>query len=118
MRAVLRHLPLIEPAVPAPADLAPSGGELSAEEIVVAYHERTKHHIHRFAASPGYLHWATQPDPFRRYDGASLVRLPLPDAGRAPPYWRLYVGQHGSRPTLGRLPLALLPLRPLADRVE
>jgi SagB-type dehydrogenase family enzyme len=91
MPAVLRHLPLIEPAVPAPADLAPSDGELSAEEIVVAYHERTKHHLHRFAASPGYLDWATQPDPFRRYDGASLVRLPLPDAGRAPPYWRLYV---------------------------
>src|SRR5260370_37259558 len=91
MPAVLRHLPLIEPAVPAPADLAPSGGELSAEEIVAAYHERTKHHIHRFAASPGYLHCATQPDPFRRYDGASLVRLPSPDAGPAPPYWPVYV---------------------------
>jgi hypothetical protein len=26
-------------------------GELSAEEIVVAYHERTKHHFHRFAAA-------------------------------------------------------------------
>jgi hypothetical protein len=24
---------------------------LSAEEIVVVYHERTKHHYHRFAAS-------------------------------------------------------------------
>ena len=57
----------------------------------MSYHERTKHHLHRFAASTGYLDWATQPDPFRRYDGASLVRLPLPDAGGAPPYWRLYV---------------------------
>src|ERR1017187_1435301 len=37
------------------------------------------------------MDWATQPDPFRRYDGASLVRLPLPDAGGAPPYWRLYL---------------------------
>jgi hypothetical protein len=59
-----------------------SGGELSAEEIVVAYHERTKHHLHPFAAGPGYLEWATQPDPFRRYRGADLVRLPLPKPGR------------------------------------
>ena len=65
--------------------------DLSAEEVVVVYHERTKHHPHRFAPSLGYLDWASQPDPFRRYSGASLVRLPLPDAQRAPPYWRLYV---------------------------
>ena len=51
---------------------------LSAEEIVVVYHERTKHHYHRFAASVGYMDWATQPDPFRCYEGASLVRLPFP----------------------------------------
>ena len=67
------------------------GSALSPEEVVVAYHERTKHHYHRYAASLGYLDWATQPDPFRRYAGASLVRLPLPEAGRALPYWQLYV---------------------------
>ena len=66
---------------------------MSAEEIVVAYHERTKHHYHRFAASLGYMDWATQPDPFRRYDGAALVRLPLPKEGRELPYWQLYVAQ-------------------------
>ena len=66
-------------------------GELTTEEIVAAYHERTKHHYHRFAASLGYMDWATQPDPFRRYHGASLVRLPLPENGRALPYWQLYV---------------------------
>jgi SagB-type dehydrogenase family enzyme len=65
--------------------------DLTAEQVVVAYHERTKHHYHRYAASLGYLDWAKQPDPFRRYDGAPLVRLPLPDAGRALPYWQLYV---------------------------
>ncbi len=42
---------------------SPAGNDLSAEEIVVAYHERTKHHYHRFAASVGYMDWATQPDP-------------------------------------------------------
>jgi SagB-type dehydrogenase family enzyme len=65
--------------------------DLTAEQVVVAYHERTKHHYHRYAASLGYLDWAKQPNPFRRYDGADLIRLPLPDAGRALPYWQLYV---------------------------
>ena len=50
-------------------------------EIVLAYHERTKHHYHRYAASVGRMDWATQPDPFRRYSGADLVRLPLPQPG-------------------------------------
>ena len=65
-------------------------GDASAEEVVVAYHERTKHHFHRYAASLGYMDWATQPDPFRRYAGADLVRLPLPKTGRPLPYWQLY----------------------------
>ncbi len=60
------------------------------EEIVVAYHERTKHRFNRYAASLGYMDWATQPDPFRRYAGADLVHLPLPKAGRPLPYWQLY----------------------------
>ena len=37
------------------------------------------------------MDWATQPDPFRRYEGASLVRLPFPEMGQALPYWQLYV---------------------------
>jgi len=65
--------------------------DLSAAEIVVAYHERTKHHYHRYAASAGAMDWATQPDPFRRYVGAPLHRLRLPEMGRALPYWRLWV---------------------------
>jgi len=68
--------------------------DLSAKQVVVAYHERTKHHYHRYAASLGYLDWAKQPDPFRRYDGAQLVRLPFPDAGQALPYWQLYVADN------------------------
>jgi SagB-type dehydrogenase family enzyme len=66
------------------------GADASPEEAVVAYHERTKHHFHRYAASPGGMDWATQPDPFRRYPGANLVRLLLPTPGRPLPYWQLY----------------------------
>ena len=74
---------------------------MSAEEIVVAYHERTKHHYNHFAASLGYLDWATQPDPFRRYDGAALVRLPLPKESRELPYWQLHVDQSVKPASLG-----------------
>ncbi len=65
-------------------------GTVSTEEVVIAYHERTKHHFHRYAASLGYLEWATQPNPFRRYAGADLVCLPLPKAGCPLPYWQIY----------------------------
>jgi SagB-type dehydrogenase family enzyme len=63
----------------------------AAHETVIAYHERTKHHVHRFAASPGYLDWDTQPDPFRRYEGADLARLPLPPPAPSVAYWQLYL---------------------------
>ena len=65
-------------------------GDLLPEHIVLAYHERTKHHYSRYAASLGYLDWANQPNPFRLYEEAPLVRLPLPDAGRTLQYWQLY----------------------------
>jgi SagB-type dehydrogenase family enzyme len=76
----------------------PSSGEgsgLSAEEVVIAYHERTKHHYRRQAASLGYMDWATQPDPFRRYAGAALVLLPRSAAHDAPPFWQLYAPDGG-----------------------
>jgi SagB-type dehydrogenase family enzyme len=83
------RLPLVSTGAPArPADLLDA--DASAEEVVVAYHERTKHHFHRYAAALGCMDWATQPDPFRRYPGADLVRLPLPKPGRLLPYWQLY----------------------------
>ena len=86
---VLGRLPFYgEPEVSPDRSQASS---LSAEKLVVAYHERTKHHFHRFAASVGYMDWATQPDPFRCYEGASLVRLPFPEMGQPLPYWQLYV---------------------------
>jgi SagB-type dehydrogenase family enzyme len=62
--------------------------------IAVRYHEATKHHFNRFARSLGYLDWATQPDPFRRYPGAPIRPL-LRSSGSvaraaAVPYTSLY----------------------------
>jgi len=53
---------------------------------VLAYHEATKHHLTGYARGPGYLDWATQPDPFRRYAGAPLVPLAREALGDDPPY--------------------------------
>lgn len=61
----------------------------------LAYHETTKHHFNRFARSAGYLDWATQPDPFRRFAGASLIPLSrnrVPAVLSAVPYDALYDG--------------------------
>src|SRR5437762_8609278 len=49
----------------------------SAVTETVLYHEQTKHHLHRYARSAGFLDWANQPNPFRSYKGATAVRLPL-----------------------------------------
>ncbi len=46
-----------------------------ALRTVLAYHDQSKHHVHRHARSLGYLDWATQPDPFRRYEGAPRFML-------------------------------------------
>ena len=60
---------------------------------VIRYHIQTKHHFNRYARSLGHLDWANQPDPFRRYEGASLIPLPLLRPGDkpvSPPYDAIY----------------------------
>jgi nitroreductase len=54
---------------------------------ILQYHERSKHHLERYAPGPQGLDWATQPDPFRRYEDAPLFELPLIGAGELPPTW-------------------------------
>jgi SagB-type dehydrogenase family enzyme len=80
---------------------------------VLRYHERTKHHFARFAAGPGRLDWANQPDPFRRFAGAPLTALPLvppEDEPRAPAYDNLYAP--------GAVASAPLDLRSLSRLLE
>jgi SagB-type dehydrogenase family enzyme len=80
-------------------------------EVVMRYHQETKHHFNRYAKALGYLDWANQPNPFRRYEGAELIRLPilsLDEEPPAPPYDHLYrPGTVPSKPvainTLSRL---------------
>jgi SagB-type dehydrogenase family enzyme len=58
-------------------------------EVVMRYHQETKHHFSRYARSLGYMDWANQPDPFRRYEGSPLIPLPLlkPDAAPLSPLY-------------------------------
>ena len=55
-------------------------------DTIFTYHQATKHHFNRFADGPGRLDWATQPDPFRRYAGAPLIKLAHVLPGEEPPY--------------------------------
>ncbi len=41
------------------------------------YHERTKHRFTGYAKGPDTLDWDMQPNPFRSYDGAARIDLPL-----------------------------------------
>src|SRR5256712_2844761 len=71
----------------------PNMHDVKQLEMVMRYHQETKHHFNRYARALGHLDWANQPNPFRRYEGATLVHLPLlglDEEPLAPPYEDLY----------------------------
>lgn len=59
-------------------------------ETVLEYHQRTKHHLQRYAAGPGELDWKNQPDPFRSFTGSPQRELPLLADASSPRYVDLY----------------------------
>jgi SagB-type dehydrogenase family enzyme len=80
---------------------APATRPVSTDPVdqVISYHIRTKHHFHRYARSLGFLDWVNQPDPFRRFEGAQVIPLPLlkPDEEPiSPSYDAIY--EHGLVP--------------------
>ena len=77
------------------------------------YHERTKHHFNRFAPGPGALDWANQPDPFRRYAGAPLTRLPILAPGEEP-----LSPAYDSLHERGTVPASPLTIRSLSRLLE
>jgi len=66
---------------------------MDAARLILDYHERSKHHLRRYAPGPGYLDWANQPDPFRSYHGAARVELPLGADGLATGFNALRTGR-------------------------
>jgi SagB-type dehydrogenase family enzyme len=75
-------------------------------EEVFEYHKRSKHHFDRYARGPGYLDWESQPDPFRRYEGATLRKLDRIPPSEEPSYEDAFVK--------GRIPPAPLNLKTLS----
>lgn len=63
---------------------------MSLIQTVKTYHEETKHHLHRYAASLGYLDWNSQPDPFRRFIGSRLIELPFIKDELLPTYSEIF----------------------------
>lgn len=51
-------------------------GGTSAQQTVLAYHQRTKHRFEAYASGPATLDWDAQPAPFRRFEGADSIALP------------------------------------------
>lgn len=62
------------------------------------YHEATKHHLERYARSLGRLDWVSQPEPFRRYAGAPLRRLPRPVPAPGPTWDEVRAGTRATSP--------------------
>jgi SagB-type dehydrogenase family enzyme len=67
-------------------------------DVVLAYHEVTKHAPHRFARGPADLDWDTQPDPFRRWEGAPLLPLAHVPATEAPRYEEVFTARVAACP--------------------
>lgn len=61
-----------------------------AVQFVTAYHNRSKHSFEAYAPSPQFLDWESQPDPFRRFEGAPLIPLPLVEEDKARSYDSLF----------------------------
>ncbi|MBT5258967.1 MAG: SagB/ThcOx family dehydrogenase [Nitrospina sp.] len=50
---------------------------------IYQYHNNSKHGYYSSAPSPGYMDWDSQPDPFRKYEGADTISLKkIPQAER------------------------------------
>lgn len=73
-----RKPPPPPPTPPAPVDVA------------LGYHQRSKHDYQRFASSLGFLDWANQPDPYRRYVGAERTALARPADDDTPTWGALH----------------------------
>ncbi len=69
---------LLRPFEPDPTETAP--------QDIRGYHRRTKHAPTRYALGPAFLDWTSQPCPFRRFEGARRIDLPLLDAEPTPPF--------------------------------
>ena len=82
--------------------MRPSSNE--SLRIIRDYHERTKHRLDRMAASPGFMDWPSQPDPYRSFAGAERISLAHPELRAEPTFDEL----QGNPPPAAELDAAFL----------
>ena len=68
---------------------------MSLLDPVHRYHDGTKHHFERFARALGYLDWASQPKPFRAFEGAPAIPLAFSSPTGPVTYDRLFLPDVG-----------------------
>lgn len=85
----------------------PRSGADNAADAVRAYHQRTKHRFAAYATGPETLDWDAQPAPFRHFEGAARIRLPLATDAGNPVAARLLQGFSSLDAGLAALPLTL-----------
>jgi SagB-type dehydrogenase family enzyme len=49
----------------------------TSADVVLQYHERTKHRLSKYAAGPETLDWDARPNPYREFAGSPRILLPL-----------------------------------------
>jgi SagB-type dehydrogenase family enzyme len=86
----------------------PAGEAIASPvDVVRSYHERTRHRYARYASGPETLDWDAQPAPFRHFEGAPRVRLPLASDDGNPVARRLDLDFSALDTPLPPLPLSL-----------
>src|SRR5690606_35313565 len=63
-------------------DVTPERIAADAAATVLDYHCRTRHRFDAYALGPSALDWDAQPAPFRHFDGAPSIALPLVADGK------------------------------------
>jgi len=79
-------------------------------DVALAYHARTKHSLKAYAAGPETLDWDMQPNPFREFEGAPRLALPLAAEGLGVTFAGMV--------TPGAVPAAVLDLAGVALLLE
>ena len=77
-------------------------------QSLLEYHQRSKHRVNHYAPGPGALDWANQPNPFREFQGAARIQLPLLAASLITRYNDLRCGALPSPRTFDLDSLAIL----------
>ena len=77
-------------------------------QSLLEYHQRSKHRVNHYAPGPGSLDWVNQPAPFREFQGAAQIKVPLLAESLTARYNDVRRGVLPSPRTLDRDGLAIL----------